>query len=175
MPYLKPDDFDKVLAAIGAGVGMCDSALPQFDWGKSALDGDAIQSLNETPGELKAALKLLTDAKDNVVEPGLRALAVELFGDDECEIDDEGAGISPTDDGTWVQAWVWVSREEMIDHGLIPEDKCRTEGCDGDPDDGEGEDGYCGNCADAIANDKADQKHEAQMMDLTPEAEPDTP
>src|SRR5262245_57027269 len=25
---------------------------------------------------------------------------------------------------------------------------CRTEGCDGDPDDGEGWDGYCGDCAD---------------------------
>lgn len=25
---------------------------------------------------------------------------------------------------------------------------CRTDGCDGDPSDGEGWDGYCGNCAD---------------------------
>lgn len=28
------------------------------------------------------------------------------------------------------------------------EDRCRTEDCDGDPNDGEGFDGYCGNCAD---------------------------
>ena len=28
------------------------------------------------------------------------------------------------------------------------EDKCRTLGCDGDPNSGEGWDGYCGNCAD---------------------------
>jgi hypothetical protein len=29
--------------------------------------------------------------------------------------------------------------------------KCRTEGCDQDPDDGEGWDGYCGSCADKLA------------------------
>jgi hypothetical protein len=29
-----------------------------------------------------------------------------------------------------------------------PPARCRTVGCDGDPDDGEGWDGYCGNCAD---------------------------
>lgn len=28
--------------------------------------------------------------------------------------------------------------------------KCRTEGCREDPDNGEGYDGYCGNCADRI-------------------------
>jgi hypothetical protein len=28
------------------------------------------------------------------------------------------------------------------------DDACRTEECDGDPNDGEGYDGYCGNCAD---------------------------
>lgn len=27
---------------------------------------------------------------------------------------------------------------------------CRTEDCDGDPDDGEGWNGYCGNCADRL-------------------------
>lgn len=30
----------------------------------------------------------------------------------------------------------------------LSDPRCRTEGCDGDPDDGEGWDGYCGNCAD---------------------------
>lgn len=29
-----------------------------------------------------------------------------------------------------------------------PAPKCRTEGCDGDPENGEGWDGFCGNCAD---------------------------
>ena len=29
-------------------------------------------------------------------------------------------------------------------------DKCRTPKCDGDPNDGEGWDGFCGNCADRI-------------------------
>ena len=30
------------------------------------------------------------------------------------------------------------------------ENRCRTEGCDEDPNDGEGFDGYCGNCADRL-------------------------
>lgn len=34
-----------------------DEALPKFDWGRSALDANAIQLLNEVPGEVEAALK----------------------------------------------------------------------------------------------------------------------
>lgn len=59
--------------------------------------------------------------------------------DGECEIDDH-AVVSGSDEGAYVMAWVWASRE---DAGL-----CRTPGCDEDPDNGEGFDGYCGNCAD---------------------------
>jgi hypothetical protein len=33
------------------------------------------------------------------------------------------------------------------------QDSCLTDGCDGDPNDGEGFDGLCGNCADAHDND----------------------
>lgn len=59
--------------------------------------------------------------------------------DGECEIDDH-AVVSGSDEGAYVMAWVWASRE---DAGL-----CRTAGCDEDANDGEGFDGYCGNCAD---------------------------
>ena len=45
--------------------------LPKFNWGVSALDANAIQLLNEVPGEVRAALdanekliKELKDAKD---------------------------------------------------------------------------------------------------------------
>ncbi|WNV90287.1 hypothetical protein [Umezawaea sp. Da 62-37] len=34
---------------------------------------------------------------------------------------------------------------------------CRTEDCDGDPDDGEGWDGYCGNCADRLDGGEDDE------------------
>lgn len=37
-----------------------------------------------------------------------------------------------------------------VTSGLDDEEPCATEGCDGSMDDGEGEDGYCGNCADRI-------------------------
>ena len=34
-----------------------DEALPKFNWGASALDANAIQLLNEVPGEVAAALR----------------------------------------------------------------------------------------------------------------------
>ena len=34
-----------------------EEALPKFNWGASALDANAIQLLNEVPGEVRAALK----------------------------------------------------------------------------------------------------------------------
>lgn len=38
-----------------------------------------------------------------------------------------------------------------------PEDNgCRTEGCSGDPDDGDGWNGYCGNCADKLDGEAED-------------------
>lgn len=36
--------------------------------------------------------------------------ARELYGTDDIEID-EGAALSPTDDGCWVAAWVYVPEE----------------------------------------------------------------
>lgn len=60
------------------------------------------------------------------------------YASDEIEIDEEPK-TSPSDEGCWVAAWVWVSNDEA---GI-----CRE--C-GDPgaDNGEGYDGLCGNCAD---------------------------
>ena len=49
--------------------------------------------------------------------------------DGECEIDDH-AVVSGSDEGAYVMAWVWASRE---DAGM-----CRTPGCDEDAADGEG-------------------------------------
>lgn len=38
----------------------------------------------------------------------------------------------------------------------MSKEKCRTPRCDGDPDNGEGWDGFCGNCADRIARKEAE-------------------
>ncbi|HIV77298.1 MAG TPA: hypothetical protein H9899_07220 [Candidatus Sphingomonas excrementigallinarum] len=62
----------------------------------------------------------------------------------ELEMDDD-AVTSVGDEGAFVMTWTYVSNEEA---GIEDEAACRTEGCDGDPDDGEGFDGFCGNCAD---------------------------
>jgi hypothetical protein len=48
-----------VKEGLEAAQKMIDEALPKFDWGKSALDANAIMLLNETPQKVKAALKAL--------------------------------------------------------------------------------------------------------------------
>ena len=41
-----------------------------------------------------------------------RKVAEELYGSDDIEVDAD-AVISETDDGVWVQGWLWVSNEEL--------------------------------------------------------------
>lgn len=122
MPYLSHLNFDTVHVSLKATLGMIESALPQFDWGKSALDVDAIQSLNETPGLVRDALKLMDDAKDAIASDDLRELANDIYGTNEIEIDDEGVGTSEGADGIWVQAWVWVEHDRLVLAGLRHED-----------------------------------------------------
>lgn len=61
---------------------------------------------------------------------------------DDVEFDDEPYVTEPSTDGAFVQAWIWVPREDT--------NLCRDTSCDeivGDG--GDGYDGYCGNHADA--------------------------
>ncbi len=48
-----PDPIDDALAT---AVTLVRKALPQFDWGASALDAEAIQILNEFPAKVAAAI-----------------------------------------------------------------------------------------------------------------------
>lgn len=45
-----------MLDALDAAAELIEYALPKFDWGKSALDGKAIQLLNEVPMIIRAAI-----------------------------------------------------------------------------------------------------------------------
>ena len=47
-------------AALARAARLFEEALPKFNWGASALDANAIQLLNEVPGEVRAALKACT-------------------------------------------------------------------------------------------------------------------
>jgi hypothetical protein len=102
MPFLNHLDFAKVQSALESG---------------KAFFAGADQD------ELACAIKLMRDAKSHVASPGLRELAHEVHGCDEVEIDDEGAGTSPSDSGTWVQAWVWLDREQLVEAGLAEPDE----------------------------------------------------
>ena len=49
---------EALLAALGRAQRLFDEALPKFNWGHSALDGNAIALLNQVPGEVAAAITL---------------------------------------------------------------------------------------------------------------------
>jgi hypothetical protein len=49
-------DVEQLRAALRRADRLCREALPQFNWGASALRADAIRLLNEVPGEIRAAL-----------------------------------------------------------------------------------------------------------------------
>lgn len=66
MTWSTDDNFNttqrKLRVLIGAlqrADKLCTEALPRFNWGASALDANAITLLNEVPGEIQAALKLV--------------------------------------------------------------------------------------------------------------------
>lgn len=44
-------------ATLARAARLFEEAPPKFNWGASALDANAIQLLNEVPGEVRAALK----------------------------------------------------------------------------------------------------------------------
>lgn len=105
MPYLNHPDFTEAHAAIAAAM---DALSPS----RNNEESDAYDLLN-------AAHIKMGKAIEGVASPELRNLAEELHGSNKIEIDDDGVGTSSSDDGTWVQAWVWVSREELAHAGLV--------------------------------------------------------
>lgn len=54
-----PTDPERVLGRVDR---LFKEALPKFNWGASALDANAIQLLNEVPGEVAKAMKALKGA-----------------------------------------------------------------------------------------------------------------
>lgn len=49
---------------------------------------------------------------NEVADEGLRSEAAALYASDEIEIDDQAVGVSHADDGSWVNAWVWVPHDD---------------------------------------------------------------
>ena len=52
----KITEIEKLRAALKDAERLFNEALPKFNWGASALDGNAIQLLNEVPLKVRAAL-----------------------------------------------------------------------------------------------------------------------
>lgn len=74
------------------------------------LSEDAVVAACALLGEEEHAKTLLAvkEALDGIATPTVREVARDNHQNDELEIDDD-AGTSPSDEGTWVQAWVWVA------------------------------------------------------------------
>lgn len=53
----------ELVAALARAEALFTEALPKFNWGQSALDGNAISLLNEVPGEVRQALAKATGRK----------------------------------------------------------------------------------------------------------------
>ena len=50
------EENKRLREALKAADKLCNEALPKFNWGKSALDANAIRLLNEVPGMIRNAL-----------------------------------------------------------------------------------------------------------------------
>ena len=74
------------------------------------------------------------DSDDSEVDlshlEALQELARKEYGSDEIEIDDD-ADISEGNDGTWVQAWVFLSNETLSENNLLDPEDAETEDSDG--------------------------------------------
>jgi hypothetical protein len=53
------------------------------------------------------------------IDERYKSVAVDFWSTDELEID-EDAIVSPSQFGAWVQAWVWVSKDEAEIEGEPP-------------------------------------------------------
>lgn len=85
---------------------------------------DALMSRDEA--QCLVAQSIIVNAKDGRAEGDEIERARNEYANDECEIDDE-AGTSRSDEGTWVQAWVWLAAPTCEDCGEL-EDACSC-GC----------------------------------------------
>ncbi|MGI9485438.1 MAG: hypothetical protein ACR2RF_06060 [Geminicoccaceae bacterium] len=79
----------ELVGALKRAERLIDEALPKFDWGKSFLDCNAIQLLNEVPGEVKSAIANATPR--TATEDDSRDAVREIDGPDGWSDPDEGA------------------------------------------------------------------------------------
>lgn len=78
---------------------------------QSALRPATSDEAKDAVASLIVAQSIVVKVKDSAADPTLRAAAFEKYGSDDIEIDDE-VSASHGDDGSFVQAWVWIEREE---------------------------------------------------------------
>jgi len=100
-----------------ARVGLADEAGAEFDRIADIAVREFIASLNAKDEGVRHALRTLENAIEGVVDQGQPFLATpaeidrarEAYCDSSEDIEiDEVAFTSRTENGTWVQAWVWL-------------------------------------------------------------------
>ena len=80
----------------------------------TAWEGEE-DSVKEEHADLIERLKAFDEKMvqiNEVADEGLCDEARALYGSDEIEVDDQSVGVSHADDGSWVNAWLWVPNAE---------------------------------------------------------------
>lgn len=71
---------------------------------------------NWESGDLAEAVRKLSDAVKEAEEARADTEEIQrarnLYGNDECEIDDDAQASRAPGEGVWVQAWVWLSEDD---------------------------------------------------------------
>lgn len=75
-------------------------------------DDDKVTEMTPTPSGRCPFEPFHEEETDEELRQRAIKAARDLYGTDDIEIDDD-AKLSTTDDGVWVQAWVWVHNEDM--------------------------------------------------------------
>lgn len=92
-----------------------DESDSRFYAGEDPSDGELELRGKEWDEALEDGLDFLRRVLDHPLPtPEELAKARDMYGimGDDLEIDDDSTS-SPSDDGTWVSAWVWVPKEEL--------------------------------------------------------------
>lgn len=83
---------------------------------------DVIEAALMFTGDPLEALKVIEDIKAQIAAPDLLKAAKDKYDTDYVSVYND-AGTSETDDGCWVEAWVYVNRElcDCQDDGMPPD------------------------------------------------------
>jgi hypothetical protein len=107
---------------------MAHVSLPDLQRIEKILSDDAVIAAGNLSmaEDIDKARLAVSEALNGIATPAVNQVAADTYVSDEIEIDSD-AGTSPSDEGTWVQAWVWVPWPDCEDCDGIGRDEADQE------------------------------------------------